>query len=279
MVNRRLFVLSGALAALLLPASGAAQPDCSNPRPPAGALQVAGPQIRVGERLIVGPGARVEAAGNDAEGNAVAWTPLVDGREESAWPQAWPAGGHTAAAVAVDACGRRATLAPVAFVVDAEPPAIRWEVNTRQAFMDSNRLAPDDEPKRRKIRFARSGGQPAADSWLSEAGVWQVPLSWVRHGDPTFLDRERYPVRIASEHPQAFLAAPGTVASMDGSDRTLGDRLLWLAADDAGAGVESLTLRLRNDGGRTVLEVEAADHVGNTSKKEIGLRAGGQRGR
>jgi hypothetical protein len=52
------------------------------------------------------------------------------------------------------------------------------------------------------------------------------------------------------------------------------DRFLWVAADDAGAGVDHLTFRTRTEKDRVVLEVEAADLVGNVSRKEIVLREG-----
>jgi len=285
-VNRRLVLVSGWLLAFLFAATvvGAAEPDCSNQRPPAGAIQVTGPQIRLGERLIAAPGARIEVVATDAAGQPATWTPVVEGREATDWPGPWTAGGHSAGAIVVDSCGRRASLAPVSFVVDTEPPALRWELGDRKMFMDSNRLSPDPEKKRRSVRFARSHGRPAGDSWLSEAGVWQIPLPWVQNPDKTFLARAQYPVRIASEHPQAFLAAPGTTAALEGSDSTLGERLLWISAEDAGAGVETLTFRLKNDKDRAaqgmdVLEVVAIDNVGNTSRKEIVLKRAAQKAR
>ena len=275
-MNRRQVSVSGLLlAALLTPAAFvAAQPDCSKPQPPTGSVRVTGPQVRVGDRLIVAPGARVEVTATDAAGGAASWTPLIDGRESTGWPISWQTGEHTAGAMAVDSCDRRASLAPVAFVVDTEPPAIRWEVGDQKTF--ANRLAPDSEHDRRKIRYARSEGKPANDSWISVAGIWQVPLAWVKNSDPTFLSRARYAVQIANNRPQAFLAAPGTVAALDGTDAKLGDRLLWIAAEDAGAGVQNLTLRVQNEQDRAVLQVEATDAVGNTSRKEIPLRRGGQ---
>jgi hypothetical protein len=281
-VNRRqVLVFVVLLASLLTPAAlPAAEPDCSNPQPPTGSIQVTGPQIRVGERLIVSPGARLEVTATAADGSPAPWKPMIEGREESAWPESWAAGGHTAGAVAVDGCGRSASLAPVAFVVDTEPPAIRWEAGERKVFMDTERLAPDKEPKRRRLRRASTGGRPAEDSWISEDGVLQVPLRWVRHDDPTFHTREKYPVLVVNNHPQAFLAAPGTIATVDGSDSVLGDRLLWIAAEDAGAGVERMTLRLRREKDyRAVLEVETIDHVGNTIRKEIMLRRAGPKDR
>ncbi len=286
-MNRRRTLLCGALFACLTPVTSSAQPtDCSNPQPPTGSIQVTGLQVRVGDRLIASPAARIEVTATDVTGAPAQWTPLIGG-QESAWPASWTAGTQTAGALAVDGCGRRASLPPVTFVVDAEPPAIRWEVADRQTFWDRDQLAPDSEPKRRRVRHARTEGKPAADSWLSVAGVWQIPLPWVKYPNPTFLTRDRYPVVITNNHPQAFLAAPRTIASVDGSDAGLGERLLWVTAEDAGAGVESMTLRLIKDAkdaqggvqGVEVLEVRAVDHVGNESRKEIVLRPGGQESR
>jgi hypothetical protein len=79
-------------------------------------------------------------------------------------------------------------------------------------------------------------------------------------------------VDVVSDNPQAFLAAPDTAVSIDGQDSYLGDgRILWIAAQDAGAGVDRLAFRARPESGSVVLEVEATDLVGNKSKKEIRL--------
>ena len=40
----------------------------------------------------------------------------------------------------LDGCGHRVPIAPVAFVTDTEPPAIRWQVGDQKALSD--RLAP-----------------------------------------------------------------------------------------------------------------------------------------
>jgi hypothetical protein len=279
-VDRRQSLVSGALLAFLLTLSAPAaaqEPDCSQGAPPTGSIQVTGPQVRVGEHLFAGPGARIEVAATDAAGGPAQWTPMMDGREESAWPASWTAGDHTAGAAVVDACGRRSTLAPVAFTMDTEAPAIRWKAGDRQSF--AGRLAPDSERDRRRRLRGRAEGRPAKDTWITVGGVLQTPLPWVDFPSDTFLARAVHPVQIKSDHPQVFLAAPATVAAVDGSDSSLGDRLLWIAAEDAGAGVESLTLRLTNEQNRAVLLVEAVDQVGNTSRKEIVLRRQAQASR
>jgi hypothetical protein len=212
------------------------------------------------------------AAPNAPAAPAASWLPVIGGRQESAWPATWTAGEHTAGAVALDGCGGRATIAPVTFVVDAAPPVIRWEVGDRSSLSD--RLAPDSEKDRRRLRNRSGGGRAARDAWASQAGVWQLPVPWDHERD----EREiaQFPVTIASDHPQAFFAAPATAIATDGKEAKLGgNRILWVAAEDIGAGVERLTFRTRTEGDRVVLEVEARDLVGNVSTKEITLRKSG----
>ncbi len=240
----------------------------SRETPAAGALQAGGPQVRVGDRLFVAPSAKIEVVAEDAGARAASWRPVIGGRTESAWPASWSPGEHTVAAVAEDGCGGRATVAPLSFVVDAEPPAIRWKVGDRSALED--RLAPDTEKERLRLKGRRSGGRPAREAWKSQAGVWQVPVPWaVEPGK----ERTLQPVEIVSDHPQAFFAAPETALTADGKQGTLGEnRILWIAAEDAGSGVDRLIVRTHTEGDRVVMEVEARDLVGNVSRKEIALR-------
>ncbi len=177
--------------------------------------------------------------------------------------------------------------APVASTTDTEAPAIRWQAGTRQSFEGEGRLAPDSESARRRRARHRYEGKPAKDSWISVAGVLQTPLPWVDFPNNTFLSRAVYPVQIKSDRPQVFLEAPGTIAALGGSDSTLGDRLLWITAEDAGTGVESMTLCLHEEGKdcppggapaaatSLLLRIKATDLAGNESQKEIVLRRGG----
>ena len=235
---------------------------------PAGSLAIAGPQVRVGERLFTAANATVQVTATGADGAPARWVPVIGGQEAAAWPDAWSAGEHTAGALVLDGCGHRVPLAPVAFVTDTTPPAIRWELGDAKSLAD--RLAPDSERERHRLRGRRSGGVPAHDAWRSYAGVWQLPLPWVK--DKSGVSTQ-FPVEIDSDRPQAFLTAPDTRVSADGKDGVLDDHVLWIAADDAGAGVDRLVLKSRTEKDRVVLEVEAVDMVGNKSTKEIVLRA------
>ena len=234
---------------------------------PTGSLQIGGPQVRVGDRLFTAAAATVQVTATGADGAAARWLPVVGGQEAAALPASWAAGEHTAGAVVLDGCGYRVPLAPVAFVTDTAPPAIRWQVGDQRSLSD--RLAPDTEKERRRLRGRRGSGQPATDAWQTLAGVWQLPVPWVKERRGVYA---QFPVEIKSDHPQAFLTAPDTTVSADGKDGQLDQHVLWVAADDAGAGVDRLVLRSRIEGDRVVLEVEAVDMVGNSSRKEIVLR-------
>lgn len=242
---------------------------------PTGSLQVGGPQVRVGETLFVSPGARMETTALDAAGVPAQAVPLIGGKEEASWPATWTPGEHTVAAVALDGCGNRGALAPVTFVVDAVAPVIRWEVGDQEDLED--RLAPDSEKARRRLVNRRSGGKASRASWPSLAGVWQIPVPWVKDQDLSRV--ASFPVEIVSDHPQAFFSATKTGVTVDNKEESLGShRFLWVAADDAdGAGVDRLNFRTRVEGGdRVILEIEATDLVGNVSKKEVVMREGRQ---
>ena len=241
--------------------------DRTGVQTPTGSLQIGGPQVRVGDRLFTAAAATVQVTATGAGGAAARWLPVVGGQEAAAFPASWAAGEHTAGAVVLDGCGHRVPLAPVAFVTDTAPPSIRWQVGDQKSLSD--RLAADTEKDRRRLRGRRGSGKPATDAWQTLAGVWQLPVPWVKEKRGVYA---QFPVEIRSDHPQAFLAAPDTTVTADGKDAVLDQHVLWVAADDAGAGVDRLVLRSRTEADRVVLEVEAVDMVGNSTKKEIVLR-------
>ncbi|HSS48141.1 MAG TPA: hypothetical protein VLX28_04275, partial [Thermoanaerobaculia bacterium] len=243
--------------------------DRTGVQAPSGSLQIGGPQVRVGDRLFTSAAATVQVTALEPDGSPARSLPVIGGQEAAAWPAAWAAGAHTAGALVIDGCGHRVPLAPVAFVTDTEPPVIHWQVGDQKSLSD--RLAPDSESDRRRLRGRRGrGGRPATDAWQTQAGVWQLPVPWVKEKRGGVY--AQFPVEIKSDHPQAFLAAPESTVAADGKNDRLDDRILWVAADDAGAGVDRLVLRSRTEADRVVLEVEAVDMVGNSSKKEIVLR-------
>ena len=98
--------------------------------PPTGTIQVSGPSVRIGDKVIFGPAAKLEVAAADAGSGLEGWMSTVDGLgvnpEALAGP--WSHGEHRVEAAALDLCGNFGPIQPVSFAVDAEPPAIRWTV-------------------------------------------------------------------------------------------------------------------------------------------------------
>lgn len=216
---------------------------------PAGTATLTGPQVRIGETLFAGPGASLAVTATDDGSGSAGWRPLINGKETdlSAAAGPWSAGVYTAGAVAVDLCGNRGPIAPVIFTVDATPPTLTWDVVGYDAFAGRG-------TKARKMR-----GAPL---------TWSGGVQWL----PLAAGEE---VRIDSDGPQAFFHAAGArFATADGREILLGDgEMLRVRAQDNEALVEHLRFQLRpGEGGRTVLEIETGDLVGNVHKEAWELR-------
>ncbi|HEX3529317.1 MAG TPA: LysM peptidoglycan-binding domain-containing protein [Thermoanaerobaculia bacterium] len=223
-------------------------------QPPAGTLTLTGPQVSIGDTLFAGPGARLEVVATDAESGVAEWLPVINGREgrlsEAAGP--WAAGVYVLGATAVDRCGNRGPVAPITFTVDATPPTLSWE------------LMPYDSFGGRGVR-QRGKVRSAPVTW--SGGVQWLPLG----------DGEE--VRINSDGPQAFFHAPGAHFMADGREVTLGEgQMLRIRATDDQSHVEHLRFVLRRgEGGKSVLEVESGDLVGNSRKVNWELRPADQK--
>lgn len=246
---------------------------------PEGALQVTGPNVRVGDRLFVSGASKVGLAVADS---AADWSPSIDGQPAGAG--ALSPGDHTIAVAALDGCGNAVPGVPIPFTVDTAAPVISWELGARKDFEDKGVLAGDNEEKRRRRRNTEPG-KPAKGFWPSVAGVWQVPLPWAgedgkKRPQPVL---ETEPLVIVSDHPQAFLRLRDSRISVDGKEENHkdGGNVLWIKAEDAGAGVDRMTLREEVERDRVILVIEVVDAVGNGSRKEIVVRGddGARRGR
>jgi hypothetical protein len=218
-------------------------------QPPAGTLELTGPQVRIGDTLFAGPGARIEVAASDAENGLAGWVPVVNGREGNGQDAAgpWKAGVYSVGALAADLCGNRGPVAPIVFTVDATPPALTWEV------------VPYDGFSGRGVR-QRGKARSAPVTWSGGVQWLALPA-----GDE---------VLINSDGPQAFFHAAGAHFAADGREVTLGDgQMLRIRAADDESRVDHLRFRLRPaENGRSVLEIEASDLVGNSRKAEWEVR-------
>lgn len=217
---------------------------------PAAALRLTGPQINVAGKLFVPPGIRLAATA--ADGSVVTGVkPLLDGQEIAGWPASWSPGEHTVSAVAVDGCGRpSAVVAPVSFVVDAEPPAFTVEAGTLEAVTD--RMVEPRRESRRVVR-ERKKAKPAPSDLLWSSG-WEN--RWEPLGET---------VEIRSDSPQLFFRAPEG-KRFEGEDRA-GGAALFVTTGDSGSGLELVRFRVREEDGGRVLEIEAVDLVGNVGRR------------
>jgi hypothetical protein len=214
-------------------------------QPPTGTLRLTGPQVRVDGRLFVASAPVPEVAAEDAETGVSRWLPVIDGEAGAAWPASWDAGEHTAAALVVDRCGRRGTLAPVAFIVDSEPPSIRSETGSLASF-EERMPEPRRESRTRRREKKQKDPDPGALLWSSGWDRWETLAG---------------EVEIPSDSLQLFFRAPAG-RSFDGGE------VLYLHAEDAGARLDRVRFRSRSAPEGIVLEVEAVDLVGNVVKKE-----------
>jgi hypothetical protein len=191
-------------------------------------------------------------AAGDAEGGLARWLPVINGREAASRDIAgpWAAGVYSVGAVAEDLCGNRGPVAPIAFTIDATPPARAWEVMPYDDFSG---------------RGVRQRGKPRSAPITWSGGVQWLALP---AGEE---------ILINSDGPQAFFHVAGAAGARfvaDGREVTIGDgQMLRVRATDDESRVEHLRFRVRPaEGGRSVLEIETSDLVGNSRKAEWELR-------
>ncbi len=227
--------------------------------PPTARLVATGPQVRCGERLVLGPTARLQVEAAD-EGSAVAGARFeLDGRAVSAaeWGGALPAGSHTTQATVSDLAGNQYTTPALDVVIDDVPPKLLWEVGDQSLLTRFG----DPEPRR---RAKPQRGEVAPLEWSVDGRRW-LPLR------PT---SGREPGGFAlGDRPQILLRAVGTDPFAPGAPIHLGDRgLLRITAEDAECSVD----RLRFGIGPTLaagarglaLWIEAVDPLGNVATLE-----------
>jgi hypothetical protein len=237
---------------------------------PTGTIVVEGPSVRIGERLIFSPATRLEVAVADDASGLEGWTPAVDGREAAAASLAgpWSHGDHEVGAVAVDLCGNLGPIQPVRFTVDAEPPAIGWEVaDAARGERGKGRFGMPRRPRSEDLRAeGLSWPLSAAEGLLRWNPAWAAAPAGTVHET----------VEVKSDLPEAFLRLDG-VRLLSGGGTMPPPRegqVLRLRAEDPGSRVERMVLRTRTTAEGPVLEVEAIDGVGNSGKMEWRLEGG-----
>lgn len=200
-------------------------------------VQILGPSVRIGEKLYFGPGTRLEI--------------------DSALAGPWPQGDHEAGPMD----------SPVRFTVDAEPPAVSWEVSDEaRGERGKGRWG---MPRRARGEDLRAAGL----SWPLSApeGILRWNPAWAGAPDGTVHES----VEVRSDMPEIFLRLDGV--SLQNADNTVPPpregQVLQLRATDGGSRVERMYVRTRTTAEGPVLEVEAVDGVGNSGKVEWQLEA------
>lgn len=202
-------------------------------------IRIVGPSVRIGEKLVFGPATRLEVAAEDGG------SPVQSGP--------WPSGDHQAETLR--------------FTVDAEPPAVSWEV--AEAARGERGKGRFGMPRRAGSEDLRSSGL----SWPLSApeGVLRWNPAWAAAPAGTVHET----IEVRSDLPEAFLRLSGV--RLLGGDGTVppprAGQVLRLRAEDGASRVERLVLRTRTAAEGPVLEVEAIDGVGNSGKVEWKLEA------
>lgn len=248
--------------------------------PPTGAIQLTGlSAVRAG-RTFWGPDADVVVITEDVGSGVASWTASVDGGATDAaeLDRVWATGKHSIKVDAEDNLRNRGQLAPLEFVVDAEPPKIVWRLGGRE-IADGFRgergvLAVDRWWSRKAARYnrrqAKRRNKPAWTvlGWGNERVDVATTTFEKRFVEGVF--RKYRAVRVTGESPMVVLLTPAASALKgDGSGDYLGGDYLEITAKDDMAGVEDLVVRTsgsRGSGYRLV--AEAKDRLGNRRRAE-----------
>jgi hypothetical protein len=204
-----------------------------------------GPQAKVNDRIIVGPGFEIQVTAEDLTTGVERWWPVIDGEEatEADLSRSWSTGEHTVEVVAVDRAGNE-ERSEVSFYYDPDPPRLSWGLQGVGEFgRDLLERFAEDGPE-----ATQQGRQPLA------AGGQR----W----------------RFDSDFTQVIVKPSGRRARLaDVPDGLTRDQGMWILAEDLPCnGVTKLRYELEErflsgkKRGTGVLVVDAVDCVGNRAR-------------
>ena len=244
--------------------------DEEDRRPPTVAFKATGvymaPRYGLNRHWILAPGAGFEALVDDTESGIDRWIPLLDGKEID--PERWASGpweggvAYELSLEAIDRAANRATLEPVPFKLDDEPPTLSWgleRLGQRGAV-----AAPENDiaglpwhPSRQTLEV------DDPHDWLP----WRQQI-WTVDRDPRHVVlRPNRPLRVSVDDRVEVVLTPASG--------------LWVLAEDPISGqVRRLDYRvtLTVEGDITerwsnlLIEMESEDPVRNTSQGVVRLR-------
>jgi hypothetical protein len=239
--------------------------------PPVTAVGLLGPQIRAGGELVSTDSAKLEVDVEDSPAGVEHTRIAINGREIALGEaeQPWPGGQNLVEIEVADRAGNTATMEPFRFLVDTVPPEIAWR------FVPAGDLPRDDgrDRGRGSMRSATSAPGVRRLEVSDDSGLGR-PLIWGKGLEPRIGERSS---RVKSDTPQIFISSPAEWAFADSVDAREGD-VLWVNAVDLDSRiVDSMSVRVREEGtGQTgsvfVLEITASDIFGNASSILFPLR-------
>jgi LysM repeat protein len=229
---------------------------------PSGTIRITGTTVRIGDKLYVPPAVGLDVQAADGGSGLSGWQPVIDGKETAmaAWKGPWTNGPHTAGVTALDLCGNRGPIAPVSFIVDAEPPTLSWrpEGPPREQFRSRHGM---------RLRRGKPGDTPGL-IWAPSDPT--ARLRWDDKWPAAPAGTLHQSAEVRSDVPTIFVRLEGVRLLSEGKPLPTGDGgVIRFDAADSGSRVIRLTLRTRSTAGGPVLEVEAEDGVGNTSRQEL----------
>ena len=219
--------------------------------PPTARVALLGPQAKVNDRILVGPGFEIEVTTEDVGTGVKRWWPVVDGEETTVERLAgpWESGEHTVEIVAEDKAGNQSTTVQE-FVYDPDPPRMSWGL---QGVGEFGRGLTDI--------YGEDGPE------ASEQGRQVISAG----GRAWYLDSDFTQVIVKPNRRKAKLA--------DVPEGLTRERGMWILAEDLLCnGVTKLRYELEDRSvvgsrqGEAVLVVDAQDCVGNRARIAWPLR-------
>ena len=185
------------------------------------------PRVGLNKTWILGPGATLGAAADDALSGVDRIEYSLDGEPASQadWTGPWEPGAHEATLTAVDGAGNRAETTTIPFIYDVEPPALSWGVEgvgfLGKVESDPAQTVAEPEPRRAKRQIEVDDPH---SFWPWRKQIWTV-----RHDGHQVIVTPSRPVKVTVSEAVDSASEDLTVVLGPG-------RGIWVLAEDEACG-------------------------------------------